>query len=216
MTPSIRPEIIEQDNYEMALRLAQEKWRQLDPRRQAAHAGAELSEEKGRRIVSFAFLGERVEVTHPEGRVGRAGEGWVLPLWEQILILHYLCSERPVPVSDRVIAFVELPEGRFYDAAYQKRTKSRLLKVFGADPERLLAAARKLGAAPAALGDVAVKLRAFPRVDLYVALWRGDEEFPPDASVLLGERIIGFLDAEDTAVLASLVVGRLAKAAGEE
>jgi len=58
-----------------------------------------------------------------------------------------------------------------------------------------------------------VSVRAFPLVDVHVLLWRGDDEFPPDASVLLGERIRGFLDAEDTAVLAGLVVSYLAKAA---
>jgi hypothetical protein len=203
-----------QDNYEAALRIAQERWRALDPARQAARSGAEARRsESGGGAVSVRFLERDFEVTHPDGRVRLAGAEAAPPVWEQILVLHYLCSERPVPDSDRVIAFSEIPDGRFYDATYQRRTKLQLLRVFGEAPERLLDAARAAGAQPASMADVAVTVRAFPLVDVHVLLWRGDDEFPPDASVLLGDRIRGFLDAEDTAVLAGMVVSHLAKAA---
>lgn len=165
------------------------------------------------RVISLNFLGQSVQVTHPWGIVRRADGEAALPLWEQILVLHYLCSERPIPASNRVIAYSEVPDGKFYDQAYQKRTKLYLLKVFGADPNRLLPASRSLDATPASFGDLSVRVRAFPRVDLYVVLWRGDEEFPPNASVLFGESIVSFLDAEDIAVLAGMLVGYLAKAA---
>jgi hypothetical protein len=214
MPPAVKPVLIEQDNYEVALRLAQERWRTMDPLRQAARSGAETRLGQGVQcIVSVPFLGRTFEASHPDGLVRLAEEEAPPPLWEQILVMHYLSSERPVPETDRVIAYSEIPDGKFYDDAYQRRTKSYLLKVFGAAPERLLEAAHSLDAEPAAMGDVAVRVRAFPFVDIYLLLWRGDDEFPPEASVLLGERIQGFLDAEDTAVLAGLVVGHLAKAA---
>jgi len=214
MPPAERPRLVEQDNYETALRIAQERWRGLDPLRQAARSGSEARHgDGGRSTVSVPFLGRIFEVTHPDGRVRLAGEEASPHVWEQILVMHYLCSERPVPDTDRVIAFSEIPDGKFYDAAYQKRTKLYLLRVFGQAPERLLEAARAVGAQRAAMGDVAVSVRALPLVDVHVLLWRGDDEFPPDASVLLGERVRGFLDAEDIAVLAGSVVSYLAKAA---
>ncbi|MBN1653845.1 MAG: DUF3786 domain-containing protein [Deltaproteobacteria bacterium] len=214
MTLSAKPELIEQDNYEVALGLAREQWKSLDPQRQAARAGAEVRRgEVGQSVVSVPYLGQSVEVTHPEGIVRRGVAEESPALWEQILILHYLCSTRPVPDSDRVIAYCEIPDGRFYDAAYQRRTKQYLLKIFGSDPERIVEAAKVIGAEPATLGDRAVSVRAFPFADLYLVLWRGDDEFPADASVLLGERIQGFFDAEDIAVLAGLVVSYVANAA---
>jgi hypothetical protein len=215
MTLSAKPELIEQDNYEVALNLAIEKWNSLDPQRQADRSGAQFREnEEGELIVSLSYIGQSIEVTHPGGVVRRIGaEETPPPLWEQILILHYLCSERPIPDSDRVIAYSEIPDGRFYDAAYQRRTKLFLLKVFGDDPDRIVEAGEIIGAEPAAFGDRAIHVRAFPFADVYLVLWRGDDEFPADASVLLGERMQGFLDAEDTAVLAGLVVSYAAKAA---
>lgn len=217
MTGSVKPELIEQDNYEVALDLALQKWKLLDPHRQANRSGAQVREtEQGETLVSLCYIGQNIEVTHPGGVVRRVGAESPPPLWEQILILHYLCSDRPIPNSDRVIAYSEIPDGRFYDAAYQRRTKLYLLKVFGSDPDRIVKAGKIIGAEPAEFGDRAIRVRAFPYADLYLVLWRGDDEFPADASVLMGERIQGFLDAEDIAVLAGLVVSYAAKATAQK
>jgi len=217
MTRSVKPELIEQDNYEVALNLALEKWKSVDPRRQANRSGAHVREtEEGETIVSLAYMGQDIEIAHPGGVVRRVGAESPPPLWEQILILHYLCSDRSIPDSDRVIAYSEIPDGKFYDAAYQRRTKLFLLKVFGSDPDRLVEAGQILGAEPAEFGDRSIHVRAFPFADIYLVLWRGDDEFPADASVLMGERIQGFLDAEDIAVLAGLVVSYAAKAAANK
>jgi hypothetical protein len=217
MTVSAKPELIEQDNYEVALNLALEKWKSIDPQQQADRSGAQIRKtEEGETTVSLSYIGQSIEVSHPGGVVGRVGAEAPPPLWEQILILHYLCSDRPIPNSDRVIAYSEIPDGRFYDAAYQRRTKLFLLKVFGSDPDRILEAGRIIGAEPADFGDRAIRVRAFPFADLYLVLWRGDDEFPADASVLMGERIQGFLDAEDIAVIAGLVVSYAAKATSKK
>ncbi len=213
MTLTAKPELIEQDNYEVALNLVLEKWKSLDPQRQAERSGAQFREsEEGDTVVSLSYIGQSIEIIHPGGVVRRVGAE-APPLWEQILILHYLCSDRPIPNSDRVIAYSEIPDGKFYDAAYQRRTKLFLLKVFGDDPDRIIKAGQSMGADPAQFGDRSIHVQAFPFADVYLVLWRGDDEFPADASVLLGERIQGFLDAEDTAVLAGLVVSYAAKAA---
>lgn len=217
MPPAVKPDLIEQDNYEVALRLARERWQALDPNQQAARSGAGArAGGAGQHIVSLPYFSQDIEVTHPQGAVRRADGSDPPPLWEQILVLHYLCSERPIPSGDRIIAYSEIPDGKFYDAAYQKRTRLFLLKLFGAQPERMPEAARALNAEPAELGDFSAKVRALPLVDVYVVLWKGDEEFLADASVLLGERVQGFLDAEDTAVIAGLTVGYLAKAAARQ
>jgi hypothetical protein len=213
MPYTIKPELIEQDHYEVALRLARERWQSLDPVAQAVRCGATVREgASGERIVSFALFEQPLEVMHPAGAVRWAARESAPPLWEQILVLHYLCSQRAIPTTDRVIGYSEIPHGTFYDQAFQRRTSHSLLKLFGAEPDRLLVAAHRLGAERVALGDVSVRVHAFPRVDLYAVLWRRDEEFPPNASILLGQSIIGFLDAEDIAVLASVLVSYLAKA----
>ena len=216
MPQAKKPDLVEQDNLEVAQRLARERWRSLDPVRQAARAGAEARpSEDGQHVVSFSYFAQDIEVTHPGGEVGRAGGSDPLKLPEQILLLHYLCSGEPIPEGDRIIAYSEIPDGRFYEDAYQRRTRNFLLAVFGEDPDKMAGAAKTLNAEPAELGDVSVKVRALPLIDIYPVLYRGDEEFPADASVLLGERIRGFFNAEDTAVVAGLSVSYLARAAAK-
>ena len=213
----MKPHLVEQDNLEVAQRLAQQRWRSLDAKQQAARAGAQARQgEAGQHIVSLSYFAQDIEVTHPGGEVRRADGNDPLKLPEQILVLHYLCAEGPIPDGDRVIAYSEIPDGKFYDDAYQRRTKLFLLGVFGAQPERMPEAARTLNAEPAELGDFSVKVRAFPLVDIYPVLWKGDEEFPADASVLLSERITGFLNAEDAAMVAGLTVSYLARAAAKQ
>jgi hypothetical protein len=217
MPRAVKPELVEQDNLEVAQRLAQERWRSLDPKQQAARAGAEVRPtDDGQHIVTVSYFAQDIEVTHPGGEVRRPDGSDPLKLPEQILVLHYLCAEGAIPDGDRVIAYSEIPDGRFYDDAYQRRTKNFLLAVFGKDPDRMAAAAKALKAEPAELGDVSVRVRALPLIDIYPVLWKGDEEFPADASVLLGDRIRGFFNAEDTAVVAGLTVSYLARVAAKQ
>ncbi len=210
-------DLVEQDNLEVAQRLAQQRWRSLDPKQQAARAGVGARPTgDGQHIVSVSYFAQKIEVTHPGGEVRRADVSDPLKLPEQILVLHYLCSEGPVPEGDRIIAYSEIPDGKFYDDAYQRRTKNFLLAVFGKDPDKMAAAAKALKADPAELGDVSVRVRALPMIDIYPVLYRGDEEFPAEAAVLLGERIQAFFSAEDTAIVAGLTVSYLARAAAKQ
>src|SRR3972149_1641966 len=72
-------------------------------------------------------------------------------------------------------------------------------------PRPLPAAAGVGGREPLPLGDVAARSPALPRVPIAYALWRGDEEFPPGASVVFDASVEGYLDAEVVTVLAELV-----------
>lgn len=206
-----KPTVIEQDNYEVALKLTQEKWRAQEPTEQSRRCGADFVEQGGEAIASLLFLYRQVEVTHPGGEVRFASAEGQPAIWEQILILHYLTSEGELSSSEKLIAYSELPDGKFYDAAYQKRTKNYLLGVFGRAPDLLRATAEAVGAEFTEMGDISFRVQAFPNLRLQIIMWRGDDEFPPDASILLEERIQSYLNAEDVAVLGGMAVGLLAK-----
>ncbi len=203
------PRVIEQDNYEVALKLARDKWRTQDPESQAHRCGASFRREESQ--AGLIFFGAECVVTHPDGIVRSQGDATQPTTWEQILILHYVTSDGPVSESEKLIAYSEIPDGKFYDAAYQKRTRNYLIGVFGKRPEAFEKAGIALGAEPVAMGDIAFRITCFPRVRLHLVMWRGDDEFPPDASILLEERISSYLDVKDSAVLGGLAVNRFAK-----
>ena len=133
-----------------------------------------------------------------------------LSLQEQVLLLHYLRGSwktRGASPTGEWVAFQDIPDGRFYLDAFQKRAKLPLLKAFGADPERLQdLAAQVFGAVPVDFGDVSVRVDALPLVPLVLTLWKGDDEFPPEGSLLFDQSISRILSAEDVAWLAGMVV----------
>ena len=63
---------------------------------------------------------------------------------------------------------------------------------------------------PADTGDAGFDFTVFPKVPLRLILWQGDDEFPPDASILFDETAGDYLSPEDAAWLAGMVVYRLA------
>jgi Domain of unknown function (DUF3786) len=210
-----RPPIVEQDNYEVALKLVRDKWKKLDPALQAKHCGAGFSMDGDTVVVTLPFFGQPIKATHPAGDLHNAATDKEPSIWEQILILHYLASDSPVLDSDKIIAFSEIPDGKFYHAAYQKRTRNYLLGVFGARMDTLKEAAVAAGAELEDKGDISFYLKAFPKVSVHFVCWRGDEEFEPEASVLWEESVQGFLDIESIAVLGGMAVGHLARISRE-
>jgi hypothetical protein len=232
---------VESDSYGKALRVAQDKLRTMDPAMVAERCGVEWAPgSDGKGELFIRFLGEEFAVKLPEATVWTVehSERGLGPadascpccqaeavvdkpqtpspagpppcrgetsIWDAILILHYLGSDAPVPPKGEPIAFADMIEGKFYDPAFQGRCRVPLERKFGAAPD-------KLGGCAWDRGDVSVVVPAFPRVDVHLVLYRGDDEFPPSATVLFSSTVASFLSAEDVAVLGGAVVGRMGRA----
>ena len=72
------------------------------------------------------------------------------------------------------------------------------------------AAAIRLGGRAIAAGDVAFDFDIFPRLTLRLVWYAGDDELPPDATLLLPPNIESYFTAEDVVVLSERLVSRLA------
>jgi hypothetical protein len=83
------------------------------------------------------------------------------------------------------------------------------LRYFGKEPDLLLNAAGQLGGQKADYGDTAVTINAFSRVPIMMVLWRGDEEFAPQGSVLFDATVSDYLPTEDITVLCETIAWRL-------
>ena len=129
--------------------------------------------------------------TWPEVRVSPEDGAGEIPLTEQILILHYLFNASGEPLAGRTIDFRQVPEGGFYWSAFVSRAQKPLLATFGHDLGLYAKVVATLGGEPVPLGDAVARFLAFPRVPVTHVLWRGDEEFPPEANILFDETIPG-------------------------
>ncbi len=169
----------------------------------------------GENQIGLRCAGRDYVVTYPDGMVLDAAGG-PADVSVAILLLLYLLEATGIPAAERWISFEQLPGGTGYLASFRGRVVQPILKTFGPQPQRLLDAARALGGEPLALGDFAVRIPALPRVPIAYALWSGDEEFPPGASVVFDASVEGYLDAEVVTVLAELVTRRLVAAAAPD
>jgi hypothetical protein len=176
---------------------------------------AELARRSGYALVGdnclvTPFCNRSYHLKGPEFGFDDANEpGKLIPLQEQVLILHYIgADELPEPMG-RWIAYREIPGAAFYMAAFVKRAIDPLKKVFGTNLAGLTTAAGRLDALPVATGDAAFQFRVFPKIDLQVILWQGDEEFDAEANVVFDAAAGRILSPEDAAWAASLLVYRL-------
>lgn len=125
----------------------------------------------------------------------------------EILILHYLFKKLNglPPLSGEWVSFKELENGEFYYPAFRKRAIEPILRKYGGNPNGLLSALEKLPADKASQGDVSVIFQVFEGVPMMVILWKGDEEFSPEANLLFDRSIAQIYGTEDIAVLAGFV-----------
>jgi hypothetical protein len=201
------------DDYKAAIALAAAELKNLNPKRLAGRSRCEFSFQAGQEGIIVPYFGQGRRVTWPEIGVAPVHGPGDLPLTEQILILHYLLKTTGKPLSGKDIDFRQVPEGSFYWSAFVSRAKKPLLSTFGQDLGRYLEVAARMGGEAQELGDAAARFMAFPLVPVTHVLWRGDEEFPPEANILFDETIPQHLPTEDIAALAGASVYRLMAAA---
>jgi hypothetical protein len=165
--------------------------------------------------IGLRCVGQDFEILYPDGTVLQA-DGSPADVNVAILLLLYLLEATGRPSRGEWISFEQLPGGSGYLASFRGRVVAPILQAFGPKPDRLAAVARSLDGEPLTLGDVAVSIAALPRVPIAYVLWRGDDEFPPSASVVFDASVEGYLDAEVLTALAERTSRRLVAAAREQ
>ena len=193
--------------------LGWERLRALHPREVAAASGAVLSADGT--ALRLRAAGRDYDVDVAQGTIRRADEpATAVGPYLQILILHYLVGAGNAPVADRPATFREFEGGDVYYPAFTRRVVDRLVRTFGAAPDRLVAAGTALGAEPLAMGSVAFRVPFFPKLPLTVVLWLGDDEVPASANVLFDANAGRILPTEDLAVAAEGLVQILVRIDG--
>jgi hypothetical protein len=173
-----------------------------DPVVLAARTGTDFvrrSDNQG--YFTLEYIGQTYHITFPgfQARDAHTGEECWAGL--RFLFLHYFHKADGTPISDRWIAYREVPDGMFYFHAFQGYTGTRLVNAFGNDLGKFKGAASKAGGEAISHGDGGFMFRPLPRVPLAVVYWLGDDEFPPNANVLFDASAGHYLSTDGLAVL---------------
>jgi Domain of unknown function (DUF3786) len=132
-----------------------------------------------------------------------------VPIQEQVLVLHYLMAKPSITSAGKWVSFREIPGASFYFSAFVKRAVDPLKKTFGKEFSGFVKAAGRLKGKAIDAGDAGFEFMVFPRVSIRLIIWKGDEEFSPEANILFSDTIGDILSPEDVAWLAGMLVYRL-------
>ncbi|MBE9482452.1 MAG: DUF3786 domain-containing protein [Chloroflexi bacterium] len=198
--------------YEMAYKLACEQLSKIGNIDQLClRNGAKYQVINTKEFILLNYFSQSYQITFPDINISLIDSKQEVPIRDKILILHYLTLAKGTPISNKVIAYKELPEGANYFPSFYKRAIKPLLDYFSKEPRLLLDAAKRLGGYEADYGDVAVTINAFSRVAITLILWRGDDEFAPEGSILFDSSISDYLSTEDINVLCETISWKLVR-----
>jgi hypothetical protein len=198
--------------YESAYKLAYEQLAKIgDIKQQCLNSGAQYQEVDSKPIITLVYLNQSYQIVLPDIEISLVDSREEVPIRDRLLILHYFIQAKGTPLTNKIITYKELPQGSSYFPTFAKRTIKHLLNYFGEEPQRLIGIAGKLGAHQVDCGDVAVTIDAFPLVPITIVLWRGDDEFAPEGSILFDSSISDYLSGEDITVLCETITWRLVR-----
>ncbi|TFH38108.1 MAG: DUF3786 domain-containing protein [Anaerolineales bacterium] len=168
--------------------------------------GAELEGE----ALSLPYWGHRVSLSWPDLEARYVPELEACPVFDQGMLLYYLQSADGIELADRWIGYRELPDGAFYNQAFQGYSGKRVASHFNDDLDRFHAAARHLeGFQLPSLAPAAYAFTPLPKIRLAMAFWPGDEDFPSRASVLFDANASHYMTTDGLALLGSGLARRI-------
>jgi hypothetical protein len=125
------------------------------------------------------------------------------------LILLYLASVHPDALAGIMGNDMELYYGTSPFAGPHELKTNDFIGVFGRDPESFRDAAQQLGGRLLHRAQGAARFFVFPKLPVDLLLWRADEEFPAQVSILFDRNMPRYYPAAAVAVAVNLLMRRL-------
>ncbi|MDY6793960.1 MAG: DUF3786 domain-containing protein [Actinomycetota bacterium] len=174
-----------------------------DPEKLAENSGLVFRESR----FEIPMMKWTIYVSHPE--LNFEAPDFLDTFVVRALALLYISKAYFQPLANKWVPYRELKDGLFYTKTFSETVEERISSRFGDDVEGLREACMALGGREVDQGDLGMVLKTFPRLPLLVIVWRGDEEFHPNARVLFDASADGYLNAFELRMLGGEVVSRL-------
>jgi hypothetical protein len=151
-------------------------------------------------------------LTYPDFVPSQLETGQLLTDMDRVLLLYYFDTADGAPAAGKWISFSELPDGKFYNQAFQGYTGRQLSLAYQNDQDLFNQSAKRLNGHRFSLADSSYKFEVLPRVSLLVVFWLGDEDFPSSFQILFDASASHYLPTDAYAILGSTITGRLINA----
>jgi len=188
-----------------------------NPRQLAFNTGAEFQESApGEGEFSLPVWGRSYTISFPGLVACATGSAAEAPIVMQALLAYYFYTADGIPLAGEWVSFHTLPEGKFYNQAFQGYSGKALALVFGNHHDALQQAVLVAGGKPVTVpdlpGDFAITFWPLPRLPLLMAYWLGDEEFPANAQFLFDRHAAHYLPSDVCAVVGGMLAQKIIKA----
>jgi hypothetical protein len=192
------------------LEVAEEYWRATSARDDLVLCNLTFFESVGPGRFQFRFLNEDIQVDLRKQALYRLCKDdlWVAdndPLLELATVLYLKNVQAIYPLGRDIVSARDLKEGHFFTGPHTFRTDP-LLKRYGEDLSGFKEHCAALGGSPMDMADAAFMMLPFPRLPIYLLLWKGDDEFKPRLQVLFDRSIELILPSDTIWALVNRVV----------
>ncbi|MBU2063286.1 MAG: DUF3786 domain-containing protein [Candidatus Omnitrophica bacterium] len=157
------------------------------------------------------FLADEYNIDTQKQEALSAASGVPAKEYVSILVLHYLSralSGLP-PVSGEWVSFPQLPGGQGYYPTFQKRVIDRILSKYKTAPRATIKSIERLRAKKTELADCSFVFEVFAGVQVLITLWRGDDEFGPEANIHFDKSVQDVFCTEDIVVLSEIIAAKI-------
>jgi len=200
------------ESLEPLIAQARDELRRRDPLTIANFGGAEFfNHDQSRGELRLRFFGRIYTLAWPELTVhDQKGQSCANPT--QAVLLQYLVLADGTPLAQQWVSLRELPNGAFYEHAFQGYSGNLIARAFKSDLQAFREAALKLSGEVFSLGDAAFRFWALPKIPLALVYWSGGDEFPSSAKVLFDVSAGHYSHLEMLAHLGAMLCDRLIEA----
>lgn len=159
--------------------------------------------------LELIFWKRSISIAFPEIQIIDQNTKAILPDFTQAMILNYLLTADGTPGSGDWISFSDLPDGKFYQRAFQGYTGHELARQIGSHLEGFVRVAEEWQAHKIQFAHAAYIFQALPRVPLLVVYWQGDDDFPASFQILFDRSAPHYLPTDAYAILGSMLTRKI-------
>ncbi len=171
--------------------------------------------DRNRQCYELEVWGDVYHIYPHAHRIQRCGkEVPAVNVYLSIFIIHYLLVDTKMVVENEWITEKDIPGGPTFFRGPHAIPTALITETYQNDIETFGRRCHVLGGTPLDMGDAAFGFQITEHVPMLVLYWQGDEDFPPQASLLLDRSIRKFLALDVVFALAVEICTRIAGSGG--
>lgn len=160
---------------------------------------------RGKNRYEFNYWQDTVYIDLPQLIAFHSDTGNKFATVHQAILMYYLITADEKSLSQKWISFSDLPEGKFYNQAFQGYTGTQIGITFKENIADFKNTALELGGTAYQFADASYLFYVLPKVKLLISCWQGDDDFPTSYQILFDSRAEHFLPTDGYAIIGSML-----------